>query len=80
MANVKVKYIGGSEVLVGHTFVLPGETLEVNEKLLPMLRALHGDVFIAQDGAAAEQAAPAEEAAATADVTEVISTKKSRNK
>lgn len=80
MANVKVQYIGESEVLVGHAFILPGETIEVNEKLLPRLRALHGDVFIAQADAAAEQAAPAEETAAAADVTEVISTKKGRGK
>lgn len=80
MANVKVQYIGESEVLVGHAFILPGETIEVNEKLLPLLRALHGDVFIAQGDAAAEQAAPAEEAAADAGVTEVISTKKGRGK
>lgn len=78
MANVRVKYIGGSEVLVGHQFVLPQETIEINEKLLPALRAMHGDVFIAQGADGAPQAAAAEEAAAAADVTEVISTKKSR--
>lgn len=55
---VKVLYIGQA-ALVGpaQTYWYPGETLEINAKLLNNLRAQHGDVFVVQ-GEPGGEAAP----------------------
>ncbi len=42
---ITVLYTGKQEVVIGHKFVLPGETFSIAPGLLPALITEHGDVF-----------------------------------